>query len=557
LTEAHHTPSPYQELLKRLRNAFPSPVSDPVHDGYVVFSLLRALDQVDSLKSDAPIVGSPREPDYAFALAQRLAESPRTVESVIPELVNCLQGMLIWGHPRSQVNVVSFPSIPSIIGVVLPSMYNPNLCSDETGRGFSEAEVRVASIVSDLVGYHPGEAGGVFTFGGTGTLLYGAKIGLEKAVPDCMRSGIREAAPVAILASDKSHYAVLNVAGWLGIGHDQVVTIPTRANNAIDLDAFESILRATLSRGHRVAAIVATMGTTDAFGVDDLGAMHAVRERCVEEFQLRYRPHLHADAVIGWAWTVFNDYDYQRNPLGFRGRSLRAIAAVQKHVRHLSLADSIGIDFHKTGFAPYVSSMLLIRDRADFQRLVRDRESMPYLYHSGEYHPGMFTLETTRGAAGTMSSLANLLLLGKDGFRALLGHAVEMAELLRELVAARPELTVVNEENYGPVTLFRAYPEGVDTFSIRDQELHDPDRAAQVATHNDLNRRIYGLVHREALNGKGVAIGFTENYRQTASGVPLVAMKSYVLSPFADQDQMKTVIDHVLAARSAVLSGQA
>jgi glutamate/tyrosine decarboxylase-like PLP-dependent enzyme len=182
---------------------------------------------------------------------------------------------------------------------------------------------------------------------------------------------------------------------------------------------------------------------------------------------------------------------------------------------------------------------------------------MPYLYHSGEYHPGMFTLETTRGAAGTMSSLANLLLLGKDGFRALLGHAVEMAEWLREQVAARPELTVVNEENFGPVTLFRAYPDGVDTFSIRDQELHDPDRAEQIAKHNDLNRRIYGLVHREALSGKGVAIGFTENYRHTASGIPLVALKSYVLSPFADKDRMETIIDHVLAARRAVLSGQA
>ena len=29
----------------------PQPVSDPVHDGYVVFSILRALDQVDALKS--------------------------------------------------------------------------------------------------------------------------------------------------------------------------------------------------------------------------------------------------------------------------------------------------------------------------------------------------------------------------------------------------------------------------------------------------------------------------------------------------------------------------
>ena len=47
----------YQELLENLRKAFPQPVSDPVHDGYVVFSILRALDQVDALKSQTPILG--------------------------------------------------------------------------------------------------------------------------------------------------------------------------------------------------------------------------------------------------------------------------------------------------------------------------------------------------------------------------------------------------------------------------------------------------------------------------------------------------------------------
>ena len=76
--------------------------------------------------------------------------------------------MFIWGHPRSQINVVPNPSIASIIGVLLPLIYNPNLCSDESGRRFSEAEVRATAMTADLVGYDPQQAGGVFTFGGTG-----------------------------------------------------------------------------------------------------------------------------------------------------------------------------------------------------------------------------------------------------------------------------------------------------------------------------------------------------------------------------------------------------
>src|SRR5438132_777236 len=114
----------YHQLLEALRKAFPQPVSDPVHDGYVVFSILRALDQVDALKSQAPILGVPTSPDYEQARASRIAPAGKTLEAVIPELVAYLQGMFIWGHPRSQINVVPNPSIASVIGVLLPLLYN-------------------------------------------------------------------------------------------------------------------------------------------------------------------------------------------------------------------------------------------------------------------------------------------------------------------------------------------------------------------------------------------------------------------------------------------------
>jgi glutamate/tyrosine decarboxylase-like PLP-dependent enzyme len=536
----------YQQHLAALRNAFPAPVSDPVHDGYVVFSLLRTLDRVDALKSQAPILGAPREPDYALAATAVLADESQPLERVIPQLVDCLNGMLIVAHPRSQVNVVAPPSIASVIGTVLPSMYNPNLCSDESGRGFSEAEVRVASITAQLVGYDPQTSGGVFTFGGTGTLLYGLKIGLEKAVPGTFDRGLSQSA--VILCSDRGHYACASVAAWLGLGQQNVVRVASKRDNSIDLTALEAAAREQLEQGKPIAAIVATLGTTDAFGLDDLATIYALRQRLIDEFHLPYKPHIHADAVIGWAWSVFDDYSFAENPLGFRGRTVRALAAAVSRVQHLRLADSIGIDFHKTGFAPYISSLLLVRDRADFGLVARQRETMPYLYHTGQYHPGMFTLETTRSATGVMAALANLLLLGKEGLRTLIGHAVEMAEVLRELVASRPELSTLNDQNFGPVTLFRAYPSGVDTFRVHDRERGDPSFAAELARHNDLNRRIYQRVAAEAYAGRGVAIGFTDNYCLSATGQPICALKSYVLSPFATEEQMHAVVDHVLAA---------
>ncbi|HEX7449744.1 MAG TPA: pyridoxal-dependent decarboxylase, partial [Pirellulales bacterium] len=402
-----------------------------------------------------------------------------------------------------------------------------------------------------LVGYDQQISGGVFTFGGTGCMLYGVKVGLEKALPGTLQTGLRQ--PAVVLASDQSHYSALNVAGWLGLGQEHVIRVLTHDDNSIDLAALGDAARSALHEGLPIAAIIATMGSTDAFGIDDLAGIHELRESLIEEFQLPYRPHLHADAVIGWAWSAFNDYDFVANPLEFRGRTIRALAAANYRLRHLPLADSIGIDFHKTAYAPYVSSLVLFRERTDRERIGRSRESMPYLYQSGRHHPGMFTLETTRNGAGPMAALANLLLLGKPGLRTLLGHAVEMAEVLREGLEAHPDLTVVNGKNVGPVTLFRVYPPGTDTFTIKQRETSDAGFQQQVEQNNQLNRRVFERMMADALAGHGVLLSITDCYRHSDFGTPIAALKSYVLSPFSDAEQMRSIPQRVLAARDAVL----
>jgi len=543
-------PSAYRPILDHLRLAFPQPVSDPVHDSYFVHSILRALDAVDSLKSELPILGKVAAPDYAAARQATLHDQPATLEKVTAELVKYLEGMTIYGHPRTQENVIVQPSIPSLIGVLLSALYNPNLSWDANSRLVALAEVEVAAIAANLIGYDAQEAAGVFTFGGTGTNLYGAKIGLEKACPSAMQRGIRE--PAVIVASDTAHYCKYNLAGWLGLGTDQLVVVPSEPNNEMDLQAFERKLREVLQQGKKVACIVASMGTTDAFGLDDLEGIVQIRDNLAEEFKLPYKPHVHADAVIGWAWSVFSDYSIEDNPLEFRRRTVRAIAGACRRIRHLGLADSLGIDFHKTGFVPYISSLFLVKDRADFDLISRAKEQMPYLYHFGDYKPGMFTLETSRPGTGILAALANLRLFGKEGLRVALGHLVEMAQLLRELLEGHESTTVLNRDNFGTVTIFRVYPPGIDTFEIKQQEFEDPAARDLLLKHNDYNRRISQYLHDEALAGRGVMLSLTDCYRHTAYGEPIVGLKSFILSPFVDEQHVQTVVDKVLEARDRV-----
>lgn len=508
---------------------------------------MRALDQVDEMKSEVPLLGTTVRLDYAAAEAERIAELPSTVESVSREMVRTLEGMPIWGHPRTQINVVPPPTIPGIVGSLLASIYNPNLVSDDTSHAVEVAECRAAAMSAALIGYDPSISTGVFTFGGTGTTLYGVRIGIEKAIPDALHDGV--GAKGVIITSGQSHYARLNVAGWLGLGEKNVINVPTNLTNDVRVDIFETECRKAIEAERRITAIIATMGTTDAFGIDDLAAIVDVRDRLVEEYDLDYCPHIHADAVIGWAWSVFNFYDFEANPLGFRPGTVRALADAGRRISKLHLADSVGIDFHKTGFAPYVSSLFLVRNRSDMELLVRGRDKMPYLFQTGERHPGVFTLETSRSGAGPLTALANLLLLGRQGLQVILGHLVEMAELLREHLESHGYTTVLNRDNVGPVTLFRIYPDDVDIWTIKDRERTDLSARDELLAHNEYNRRIFYYLHEQAMAGKGVRISMTDCYRHTDYGEPIVALKSYMLSPFIDEDDVECLVTTVLQAR--------
>ena len=545
--------APYRDILDKIRLAFPQPVSDPIHDSYFVHSIMRALDQVDALKSHLPVLGSVIPGDFAEARKAALPAEISSVEEVTTDLVGYLRGMTIFGHPRTQQNVIPPTTIPSVIGVLLSALHNPNVAWDEYSRLVAQAEVEAAGITARLVGYDPEQASGVFTFGGTGTTLYGVKIGLEKACPQAMHKGVSEDA--VLLVSEAGHYCAANIAGWLGIGTDNLIAIPTTAENEIDLAELGRAAREALAEGKRIAAIIATLGTTDAFGLDDLQEIAALRDNLVEEFQLPYSPHIHADAVIGWAWSVFNDYDFGGNPLGFRPRTLRALAGARRRIRHLSLADSLGVDFHKTGFAPYVSSLVLVRNRDDLQLVTRRPEEMPYLYHFGDHRPGMYTLETSRAGTGPLAALANFRLFGEQGLRVVLGHLVEMAQLLREHLEGHEGTTVLNRDNFGTVTLFRAYPPGVDTFSIKRREFYDAAWRDSLLAGNEYNRRVFEYVHEEAMAGRGVVISSTDCYRQTSYQEPIVALKSYILSPFVDEGDIEAVVAKLLEAREKIGAG--
>jgi L-2,4-diaminobutyrate decarboxylase len=206
------------------------------------------------------------------------------------------------------------------------------------------------------------------------------------------------------------------------------------------------------------------------------------------------------------------------------------------------------------------------------------------------YHPGVFTLETSRAGTGALAALASLRLMGREGLRATIGHVVEMTQLLREHLDGHEATTVLNRDNFGTVTIFRVwvcaaagaprpmavplasspggdsqacrffapqvYPPGVDTFTYPPQEFADSAHAEGLRRHNEYNRAVARYLHQEAIEGRGVMISFTECYRPSAYGEPIVGLKSYLLSPFVDEEHVALVVAKVLEARDVLAGGR-
>lgn len=544
----------YEQIVRAVRNTFPSPTHDGASDSRFSRLFSEALGIYEGLKSNKTFIGKRGALDYKGARKARMATEMGNARAVIRDSAKYLEGIFTWSHPDVHRLHGSATGV-SIIGQFYGALVDANLVWDDLSQRVAEAEVKAVAMCAALVGYDPDIATGVFTFGGTGTTLYGVKIGLETAQPGAFQNGVKQ--QMRVLSSDVAHYASISAVAWTGMGAAAAVAVASDDDNSINVAALEKSLRQIVERGEKIAAIVVTMGTTDSFGIDDLGAIHALRARLVAEYTLDYMPHLHADAVIGWSYSVFNDYDFGANPLEIPAPTATALQRIRARMQHLALADSIGIDFHKSGYTPYMSSLFLVKDAKQFGLIRRDKAAMPYLFQFGEYDPGIYTLECSRSGGPVLSALANLELLGKDGFRAILSHSIHMALAIKRRAATIPWLAVANDGNDGAIAVLRVYPDGIDAKDAYRHEVRDAAARERLAMVNDFNKKVYDETRRMAEAGDSPVFVETTRYRKTAYGEAIVGIKVFTLSIFTDPDAIDNVFTALDTARNKVLAGRA
>jgi L-2,4-diaminobutyrate decarboxylase len=443
------------------------------------------LDKIDK-KKKGTVIGRKRTIHYDELLERSIFPKYMSSENeVIDHIVELYEGVGLWCHPQTQVNVVPPPTTISIAAAALSARYNENAIWDRYAMSAAQSEVMAIGMLADLIGFDKSTVGGVFTFGGTGCNLYGARIGIEKADPDAKYTGIRDR--IHFYTSDISHYSIKSVAIWTGIGLNNVMVIPSDERNVMMISELARAMNETLKRGARIGTIFATMGTTDAFGIDPLREIKELRDKFQEKTD--YRIHVHADAVIGWPYLTFKGDEKIRHlphPLQ------EEIMSIVSRIAELPYADSIGIDFHKTGWAPYLCSAFVAKDKKDLLLLEKIKKDMPYLYHGDGYQPGAYTLETSRPNYA-QKALVNMMLLGKEGYEGLIIHLLTVADYFRMQIERSKEITLLNRYNPAFVTDFRIYPEtkyDEDKNSLFERELHDEIEHSFTERINEYNRKI-------------------------------------------------------------------
>ena len=540
--------------INDVRNLF---TDDKGFDRKVLSFIEMYLTAIDA-KKNGTMIGSHEDIDYRQAMEEaRFHRSMLPETDVIKQITALYEGVPIWEHPQTQTNVIPPPTAISVATAATSARYNENSIWDRFGMSASQSETMAVAMLANLLGYDQSKVGGIFTFGGTACNLYGARLGIEKALPGALSEGLTQ--PVAMFASDVAHFSVKTAALWTGIGMDNLIAVETDTSNAMKPEALERAMENALEQGFRLGTIFATMGTTDAFGVDPIHQIAEVRDRFEKRIGLPI--HLHADAVIGWPYLAMGsmeallaDSDSAEVISQYTPGLKEDLGRVLQTLKHISLADSIGVDLHKTGWAPYLCSAFIVKEEGDFFLLTRDQGEMPYLFQGAGYKPGVFTLEASRPNYA-QKGLANMLAMGREGYTALILHLLKVADHFREMVKLTPDIAILNRHNPAFVTDMRVYPrskftdDGASLFAL---ELAGKLPTAFTKEINEYNQEVGEVLARRAMEEGRAIISYTDCYRTTRSDLTMVALKSYPMSPFVSRRCMEYILEEIREAQLTV-----
>ena len=466
------------------------------------------------------------------------------VDSLFEVMAEYFRGTTRWHHPYVMNNIKTPVNLLSLVVGYHCMLLDPNLAGDTNCGQIAFAELEVIKYLSDLIEWNWEKSGGYFTFGGTSTLLNAVKIGINKVEEKSCLNGIND--DIFIISSEQGHSAHADVCNWLGIGKKKCIRVPVDENYQFDVNKAEKIIDDMILSGKKLATIIACGGTTIEMLVDNIKDIYDMRNRVVKKHKLNYKPHIHVDSVVGWVWLFYKGYSFEKNKLSLSKTILHKIEKMFNLIAECKYADSIGIDFHKTGFCPYASSLFLNRNRDELFKLndknVISIEKMEY----GMYNPSTYTLELSRSSIGPMTALTAITYFGKDGFRIMLRDIIEGANILMVKLNSKLDFEVINNETLGTCILFIVKPKDC-YLKYNDLAKSDFELVKKLAVYN---YKFY-LYILNKLNNQDINffIDYSSGYEKIKNGFHMGILKMQTFNPMLNENKAEKLIEKIIKVK--------
>ena len=251
-----------------------------------------------------------------------------------------------------------------------------------------------------------------------------------------------------MLVSEVGHYSLSKAVDVLGLGTDNVISIPTKALK-LDVEALEAKLDELAAAKRPVIAIVAVAGTTEAGTFDPIRPMAKLAKK--------HGAWLHVDA----AWAGGLIFSPKARP----------------HFDGIELCDSITIDAHKNLFSPMGFGMVLYREARATAAIMKTAQ---YIIRKTSPDLGKYCLEGSRPAQ-VLHLHAALHALGRDGLAAVMDRKIAVTSGFAQLIDAAPDFELCQQPECD-ILLFRALPPG-GTKATDEEGREEELNAYNIALH--------------------------------------------------------------------------
>ncbi len=480
---------------------------------------------------------------YEYLKSCELNNEPLDSEAVFKYIAPLFQNMPNWNNPGTMINAIPPVNLVGLASSTYSNIYNPNMVQDTFCGLLILTEMEVAKYISKLVGWEWEKSFGIFTSGGFQTNLYPTKIAISKACPEGNTVGY-DKGKYFMVTSSKAHPCHREIFGLVGLGTKNCILLPCTNEDKIDIAKAENIISQNIEEGRVFVGFNMNGGSTAEYTVDPIEKIFTLRQKLKTKYSLNYTPHIHVDAVLGWVWLFFKGYNFEENKLNFSEEIIRKIKSMTGKVGELKFADSFGVDFHKTGFCPYMSSLFIVQNKNDVYRLSKSNEVPLKDLEFGNYSPFETTFEYSRSVSGPLSALATLKSLGTEGFQSIIGNLIQMTEKFRDLLNGSASVEIVNYETEGIATLFILKPKQFTKNSLSELLKLPLHNLNEIKNYN-VNFAKYVL---ECNKNEKISFTFTSSrsYEIIGTKIKLGAIKAYPMSVYLNETNMQMIVNEII-----------